>query len=253
MTTNLVITPKKYDLNISQDVLKDLRPYFQFSSRTSSFSHQEKKLVEGKWVQEGKKDAKEVVDIQLRDAVSGELIGKGHFECNPEAEKRDKYEEKIPLRTLGGQDIGSAIVEISKPKKERGALDFDKDMKQMRRALGGLMRHTNRLFRDFSRNYFDDELMGWGSHGLLDDWMRPGFMLEEGEDWFPQFRLQPESSSQQQALESQSGKEVGKESQAGKEKKDVQKEVSAETRKMEEKRDVKGQEKKDWEISSEKA
>jgi len=154
------------------------------SSRTHSHQSQCKKLVEGKWVEDCKKESKVHVDVVMRDANSGELLGKGTFECNPDNENRDKYEENISIKSITGQEIGTATVEIAKPKPEvhhRRAID--RDMNDMRRALGGMMKHTNRMFRDFSKNFFRDDDFGFG---VLDDIMRPNFMLEN--EWFPELK-----------------------------------------------------------------
>jgi len=152
-------------------------------------------LVEGKWVEESNKDAKCHVDLFMRDSNTGELIGKGTFECNPDNENRDKYEENIPIKTLTGHEIGTATVEITKPKIE-APKSIDHEFRNMKRALGGMMRKTNRMFRDFNRNFFNDENVGFG---VLDDIMRPNLMLEDEESWFPELRLQ--GNKGQQSLE----------------------------------------------------
>jgi len=190
-TSNLVVVPKAHNLNISPDLLKDLKPYFQFSTRSHSSQVSSKKFIDGKWVEDENHDAKTDVDIVLRDANTGDLIGRGHFECNPENENRDKYEEKITLRSITGQEIGTATVDVSRPKGIEGGhgkkKSIENEFRHMRRALGGMMNQANRMFKDFSRNYYNDENFGIG---FGDDWLRPSLTTGEEEEFFPEFRLE---------------------------------------------------------------
>jgi hypothetical protein len=193
------------------------------SSRASSQFSSNKKLVEGKWVEESNKDSKVHVDVFMRDSNTGELIGKGTFECNPDNENRDKYEESIPIKTITGQEIGSATVEITKPKAE-APKSIDSEFRNMRRALGGMMRKTNRMFRDFNRNFFNDENMGFG---VLDDILRPSLMLEDEDSWFPEFRLQGSNQGQKSLEHKKEGekKESGEKKEIGGQKEGEKKET----------------------------
>jgi len=186
MNSNLIIAPKGHKLNLDEEILKNLKPYFQISSRGHSNSQHSRKLVEGKWIEEDTKDSKIQIDIVLRDSNSGELIAKGHFECNPDNENREKYEENVALKSITGQEIGTVTIEIAKPQEEKPRMSIEHEFRHMRRALGGMMRQANRMFKDFSRNFYDDDNF---SFGMLDDWMRPELMLESENDWFPEFKL----------------------------------------------------------------
>jgi len=225
-TSNLVIVPKAHNLNISPDLLKDLKPYFQFSSRSCSSQVSSKKFIDGKWVEDGSHDAKSEVDIVLRDANTGDLIGRGHFECNPDNENRDKYEEKVTLRSITGQEIGTATLDVSRPKGIESGHGKNKsiehEFRHMRKAFGGMMNQANRMFKDFSRNYYNDENFG---HELTDDWLRPS--LTSGEEvFFPEFRLEGKrknSPKKHEAIEHPKKHEAAEnKKEAHKEKRDVE-------------------------------
>jgi len=57
----------------------------------------------------------------------------------------------------------------------------------MRKAFGGMMNQANRMFKDFSRNYYNDENFGLG---LNDDWLKPSLTMGEEDAFFPEFRLE---------------------------------------------------------------
>jgi hypothetical protein len=169
----LKVNPKSYKLNVSDEALKNLKPYFQVSSGSYSSHSETRKLTnkEGKTQDKGDKDIKDkentYIDLTLRDAISGELLGKGHMEYDNLRDKSEKYEEEVPLKDFFGNQIGTAIVEIEH--HEKPLKNIEDEFRSMRRAIGGMMHKTNRMFRNFNSLFNRDFGLS-----LMDDFGRLG-------------------------------------------------------------------------------
>jgi len=102
------------------------------------------------------------IHITLRDAISGELLGKGHLEYDSLNDKPEKYEEQVQLKDKLGNEVGHAIVEIEHKEIKRPSIEDE--FKEMRKAIGGMMKRTNKMFNHFHRRFGRD----WGFR-LMDD------------------------------------------------------------------------------------
>jgi len=191
----LVVTPKAHKLNISEDILKNIKPVYQISSSSQSSAQYGRKLVEGKWVDESTRDSRVNFDLVLRDANSGELIGKGQFECNPEKENREKFEENIVLKNILGQEVGTATLEVQKPKEENHDRSVEDEFRFMRKALHGMLRNQDRMWRDFHRGFFNDDF----GFSMLENFNRPSLMIED--DFFPEFTSRSKRRGHQHRLQ----------------------------------------------------
>jgi hypothetical protein len=133
----------------------------------------------------------------MRDGNTGEFLAKGHLEFDPSKRKETKYEDKVVLKDLWGNEIGHAIVDIEQEKLSEKELGFDTQFKQMRREMKQMMRDTNRLFGNFSkrflgRNYGFDLLDDFRS-SMLQDWDQPF-----SDFWRPSLESEEPRQQQQQ-------------------------------------------------------
>jgi hypothetical protein len=169
---NLRVNPKDYKLNCSEDIMKNLKPYFEVSSRCISLTHAEKEMSQGTSKKTSGHEGKCIIDVKLRDSVTGDMLGKGHVEYDENAKKPDKYEEKVELKDVWGNKVGEAVLEVEQKKMQQGGIE--EDFRKMRREIGHMMRETNRIFDNFSRRYSGRDY----GFGLLDDF-RPMLMFDE--------------------------------------------------------------------------
>jgi len=219
-SVQLRVNPVNYKLNASDEALKNLKPYFQVSSGSYS-SHCEQRRIGNKEGQSQDKDPNEVqdkentyIDLTLRDSVSGELLGRGHIEYDNLRDKSEKYTETVPLKDFFGNEIGSAEVEIEH--HEKPIRKIEDEFTDMRKAIGGMMKRTNKMFKNFDRRFgrdfgfnimndFDNLMLGpseedWGDFGLENfGWNEPRRIEPREEQTQPQKiekeTTKPESSS----------------------------------------------------------
>ena len=146
----LIINPKDYKLKCSEEVLKTLKPYFELKS--SSFSHYSntQHLSNGptssnQQALQPKQEAKTSINLTLRDANSGELLGRGSLVFYHTQEKPEKFEEIVPLKDILGNEIGHAILEIQQIKpQEPKRSSIEDEFRRMRKEMHGMMTATNR-------------------------------------------------------------------------------------------------------------
>lgn len=185
MSAKLIVNPKDYKLKCSEEILKTLKPYFEL--KASSYSHysQAQQLTNGhsspdQQSVQPKQEAKTSINLTLRDANTGELLGKGQLIFDHTAEKPEKFEEKVSLKDILGNEIGEATVEVQQIKPQQPKKTIEDEFRRMRKEMQGMMRATNRMFDAFSRRHFGRD---WG-FGLLDDF-HPMMML--GDDYYDDY------------------------------------------------------------------
>lgn len=203
---NVRVNPKDYKLNVSEDILKNLKPYFEVSSRSVSSTHMEKEMSHGQSKKTGGHEGKTWIDVRLRDSASGELLGKGHVEFDENGKKPEKYEEKVALKDVFGNTVGEAVLDIEQKKIQTGSIDDE--FRKMRREISHMMRETNRIFDNFSRKYYGKDY----GFGLLDEF-RPMLMFDE--PWMREEMKNLGSSSDQGKIEVEQPSSSGKSSTSG--------------------------------------
>lgn len=175
--TNYTINPKNYKLEGNEESIKNLKPYFEVSSSSYSSYSSVKKYVNGKLQEDQsytKRDGKAHVDLNLRDANSGEVLGRGRIEYDPHSQKDSPFEEKIVLKNRLGNQIGSATVEM-KPKSQ-GHMAIEEEDFGFGKSFNRMLRDSDRLFD----NFFGGRRNRFGL-GFFDDF-EPMMMLEDEEE-----------------------------------------------------------------------
>lgn len=184
MDSKLVVHPKDYKLKCSEDVLKTLNPYFELSSSTyshysNSQSHQITNGHSSDTNSQPKQETKTTIHLSLRDANSGELLGKGTLVYDDSNTKPEKFDEKVMLKDFMGNEVGEAIVEIQQMKHHENQMSIEEELNKMKKEMHTMMKRTNKLFDNFSNKHLGRD---WG-FGMLDD-ITPMMMIGDiSEDW----------------------------------------------------------------------
>jgi len=172
---NIRVKPVTYKLNISDDVLKTLNPCFSVSA--GSFSKMSKKSTNlggspnfDEDLQIQRKE-KANINVELRDANSYDLIGRGHIEYDSLSSKEGKFNEWIPLKDLLGNEVGRALVEVE-ISPQQASLGFDSYnfglkgiMDEMHERMDRIFGDTRRRFDEFALSMFPEaeRFLGLGS------------------------------------------------------------------------------------------
>jgi hypothetical protein len=215
---NLKVNVKDHKLNVKPEILQSMRPVFNVSAQSYSVSTSQRRInhepiegpsstqqltggetqkqqtgqtqkpsTESQQVQKSQGQQTQVekhhedktsIDITMRDGNSGEFLARGHLEFDPSKRKETKYEEKVSLTDLWGNEIGHAVVDIEQEKLSEKDLGFDKEFRQMRNEMKKMMKDTNRLFGNFSRRFLGRNY----GFDLLDDFR--SMMLEDSDQPF---------------------------------------------------------------------
>jgi len=181
-TETLNVKPITYKLDIDDEQLKKLRPFFKvssgsFSGITKTVNHLDKNEDE---IRIRKKEEGSVL-VELWDRNSSRpenLIGRGEVKYDSLSNREGMYEEWIPLLDRNNKQVGKALVEIDVTPVQNN-LSFD-DM--FKRSIQDMNHSFRRAIEDMNRSFehFNHFLPGTSFPSLMSSSPRQQAIKSEG-------------------------------------------------------------------------
>jgi len=150
----LHVKPITYKLDLDDEQMKNLRPFFKVQSGarskiTKTIKHPENKNDDEIVIRKKEKGS---VTVELWDGNSARpenLIGRGEVKYDNLSSKEGKHEDWIPLYDRNNKQVGKALVEID-VESAKNMLNYD-DMFKM--SLGGMDQSFKRALEDMNRTF----------------------------------------------------------------------------------------------------
>jgi hypothetical protein len=125
----LRVIPKTYKLFLDNKALKGVNPYLNVSSGSYANMSKFVKYEGDKPNITVQQEARNQVFVELRDAETGEILGKNQIDYDSLPDNNATFEEIVPLKNQAGEEIGEAVLEVQVRPRKFGSLFWSEQAK----------------------------------------------------------------------------------------------------------------------------